>query len=774
MEKILEAGRQETINSIEKYSRGRIAIRQDILLQEIRQTSGRARIFLHKGMDTSGYARELKETHDQLTIVQDGITANNGSGHTTRNLAVSWAILNELLLKVSQQRDVVSRHIHTMVEFIDRIDSLSADSALYTFPLDSAQVIQYFNRLKVIARELGPVDTLLRKSIASLQHLQTSYDMTIVDIRTNLEDVERFRRQQDSRIFRRDFSNLWHPPSPHRPLSEIIPMSIAKEKLALKYYLRDFRGRLILLVVLIIAAWRFLLACKKKWADEKGLDPGFKGQLVFRYPSLSAVLVVISIFQFLFLQPPFIFSFILWLISAVSLCIIFYRFISPYWMLFWTIMVALFVLAGLTNMVLEASRMERWWMFALASGGAVYCTSVLRSSKHQELREKNIRYFIVFVVLLEAASVIFNATGRYNLAKTLMVAGYSGLVIAILFIWTARLINEALVLIASIYKHPERKLFYINFERVGEKVPTYLYVFLVIGWFVLVGKNFYAFQQATTPLMEFLGTERTIGNYDFTINSLVLFVVIIGVSTLISQVISFFAAEPGDQRDRDKTARQPGVGSWLLLIRIFVLSLGLFLAFAAAGIPMDKLAIVLGALGVGIGLGLQGLVSNLVSGLIIAFEKPVNVGDIVEVNGKMGTMKSIGFRSSIINLTEGASFIIPNSDLLTNHLINWTMGNNRRRINVAISVNYGTDLKKVNTILETVLKGNDYVMHYPAPSITVVEFAAGSINIAIDFWVADIRDSWHQRSDMMSRILESFDREGIEIPLPQQEITIKK
>jgi small-conductance mechanosensitive channel len=598
--------------------------------------------------------------------------------------------------------------------------------------------------------------------------------MALFDIRTNIEDIERFRRQQDARIFRREFSNLWQPPSPHRPMSEIIPMSIAKEKLALKYYLRDYSGRLIILLVLIIAAWRFLVASKNKWTDEKGLDPGFKGQLVFRYPALSAVLVVISIFQFLFLQPPFIFSFILWLISAVSLCIIFYRFIRPYWMLFWGIMVTFLVLAGLTNMILEASRPERWWMLVLASAGAVYCISVLRSSKHQELREKNIRYFIVFVVLSETASIVFNVTGRYNLAKTLMVAGYSGLVIAVQFIWTVRLINEALVLIASVYKHPERKLFYINFERVGEKAPTFLYVFLVIGWLILVGKNFYAFQQATNPLMGFLGTERTIGNYDFTINSLVLFVVIIGVSTLISQVISFFAAEPGDQRNPDKTTRQPRVGSWLLLIRIFVLSLGLFLAFAAAGIPMDKLAIMLGALGVGIGLGLQGLVSNLVSGLIIAFEKPVNVGDIVEVNGKMGTMKSIGFRSSIINLTEGASFIIPNSDLLTNHLINWTMGKNRRRINVGISVNYGTDLKKVHTVLESILKAHDYVLHYPDPSITVIEFAAGHISISIDFWVADIRKSWIQRSEIMTRIIEAFDREGIEIPLPQQEITIKK
>ena len=90
----------------------------------------------------------------------------------------------------------------------------------------------------------------------------------------------------------------------------------------------------------------------------------------------------------------------------------------------------------------------------------------------------------------------------------------------------------------------------------------------------------------------------------------------------------------------------------------------MLLAFAAAGIPMDRLAIILGALSVGIGFGLQSLVNNLVSGLILAFEKPINVGDVVEFGGQSGTMKSIGFRSSIITTWDGADVIIPNGNLL--------------------------------------------------------------------------------------------------------------
>lgn len=107
----------------------------------------------------------------------------------------------------------------------------------------------------------------------------------------------------------------------------------------------------------------------------------------------------------------------------------------------------------------------------------------------------------------------------------------------------------------------------------------------------------------------------------------------------------------------------------MLLVRITIITVGVLLAFVSAGIPMDRFAIILGALSVGIGFGLQTLINNLVSGVIIAFEKPINVGDIVEITGQTGRMKSIGIRSSVVTTWDGADVIIPNGDLLNQHLL---------------------------------------------------------------------------------------------------------
>lgn len=187
---------------------------------------------------------------------------------------------------------------------------------------------------------------------------------------------------------------------------------------------------------------------------------------------------------------------------------------------------------------------------------------------------------------------------------------------------------------------------------------------------------------------------------------------------------------------------------------------------------MDKIAIILGALGVGIGFGLQTLVNNLVSGLIIAFEKPVNVGDIVEVNGQTGAMKSIGFRSSIIATWDGPDMVIPNGDLLNSRLLNWTLGGNKRRMTLVVGVSYNTDLEKAKSILMEILNTEERIIHAPAPIVLFKDFNNSSIDINLFFWVRHFRDGVSTKSDVIAAITTAFRKNKIEIPFPQQDVHI--
>jgi small-conductance mechanosensitive channel len=457
---------------------------------------------------------------------------------------------------------------------------------------------------------------------------------------------------------------------------------------------------------------------------------------------------------------------IFWILSAICLTIIFWRFITRRWNWFWLIISILFLLACVNNLVLQASRQESSWMLGLAAAGALVGMYFLISGRRTRLKEKGTLYFISFLVLLELFSVLFNVTGRYNLSKTLLTSGYINVMIGIELLWTARLLQEMLLVTLRYYGQSEKILSYINIEKTGHKVPTTFYLLLFLGWFILFGRNFYSFRgMITDPLAHMLVEEHTIANYSFTVNNVLVFVGIIMLSTILSEIVSFFASHrPGTIPD--KNSMRSKMGSWILLIRITIICGGLFLAAAAAGIPLDRITLVLGALGVGIGFGLQDLTSSLVSGIIIAFEKPVNVGDIVEVAEQSGTMKSIGFRSSVITNLDGADVIIPNNTLLSSNLINWTMSDEKRRVDVEVQVLYGADLDKVKKILLESLDADERILKQPAPIIEFAELKYSIIDLHIYFWLVQVKDWEYFRSDVIQEIDRIFKENNIAMPLP--------
>jgi small-conductance mechanosensitive channel len=188
---------------------------------------------------------------------------------------------------------------------------------------------------------------------------------------------------------------------------------------------------------------------------------------------------------------------------------------------------------------------------------------------------------------------------------------------------------------------------------------------------------------------------------------------------------------------------------------------------------MDRLALIISALGVGIGFGLQTLVNNLVSGLIIAFEKPINLDDVIEVGGQSGKMKSIGIRSSVVTTWQGSDVIIPNGDLLSNNLINWTLGSSKMRIDFSLGVAYSSDLEKVIAVLKSVLDNDQRVLKNPEYLIQVDNFSDSSIDFLVKFWVHHFEIGWEVKSDVLLAINKKFKENKIEIPFPQQDIHIK-
>jgi len=749
-------------------------IAQDRAFDVIRKSLQKATLYLKGGIDTLGTAKQLSDLEKDFVIASDGVLTQKGTAQTNRNLSSTANIINELLNKTLTIRNTLGMHHENLSAFRFQLDSLSNNPVLFKFPKDSANTVKYLQHLLVMAYQINPIDSSIKIAATNVRTLLNRADMIVLKLQAGLEEVHLYQKEMAFGVFKREFGNIWETVGYARPFSEILAQAKAKGELNLLFFAGNNTGKLFAIVILVITSYVYLRSLKVIYIEKQLLNKDFDGQLVLRYPLLSAMIMVINVFQFIFLSPPFILNLLLWTFAAISLSVIFRNYINRYWYNVWLTMLGLFLISAFDNLILQASRTERWFMLCISLTGFLVGILVLWNGRRSELREKWMVYPIGLMAVIEFCSVLANIFGRYNLSKTLLVSGYLNVVIAILFLWTVRLINEGLFLAFNVYTRQEKKLFYLNFERVGNRAPVLFYVALVIGWVILFGRNFAGFNYIAGPLQDFFTREHSVGDYTFSINKLLLFVLIVAIAVMTSKIVSFFASDGHITTDKNNINGRRGVGSWLLLIRISILGLGLFLAIAAAGIPMDRLTIIIGALGVGIGFGLQTLVNNLVSGLIIAFEKPVNVGDVVEIGGQGGTMKSIGFRSSVISTWDGADLIMPNGDLLSSHLTNWTLGGSHKRISILIGVAYDSDLNRVKEILTGILEQDDRIVHNPPPVIQYEQFSNSSIDVKIYFWTRQMKDSFATRSDLIVAIQIAFAAEGLIIPYPQQDVYLHR
>ena len=255
-----------------------------------------------------------------------------------------------------------------------------------------------------------------------------------------------------------------------------------------------------------------------------------------------------------------------------------------------------------------------------------------------------------------------------------------------------------------------------------------------------------------------------------------LLMVIKGVLTLF---IFFWIANKlttfSERKIKKVSTLTPSIKVLLTQILKFLIFTGVILVtMSSLGIDLTALAVVGGAVGVGVGFGLQKVVSNFISGIIILLDKSVKPGDIIEIEDVYGEIKSIGLRYISVLTLDGKEYIIPNEDLITKKVINWSYSNNLVRTKVSVGVSYNSDVDKALDLMEKSIKGIDRILENPAPKIFLKEFGDSSVNLEIKFWIKDPENGiMNIKSEVNRNIWRLFKENGIEIPFPQQDIHFK-
>jgi len=211
----------------------------------------------------------------------------------------------------------------------------------------------------------------------------------------------------------------------------------------------------------------------------------------------------------------------------------------------------------------------------------------------------------------------------------------------------------------------------------------------------------------------------------------------------------------------------------LKVLHYLMVGLGIIVAVQSIGLNLTSLAVVFGLLSVGIGFGLQNIVSNFISGLIILFERPIKIGDQITIGDVLGKVQNISLRATLIRTFDNISIIVPNSEFITSQVINWSHHDPKIRIHVSVGVAYGSDVPLVINSLLEVARNHPEVLKDPAPKVWFLEFGDSSLNFDLLAWIPSPRKRPDVISDLNKGIDDIFRKNKIQIPFPQRDLHIR-
>ncbi len=435
---------------------------------------------------------------------------------------------------------------------------------------------------------------------------------------------------------------------------------------------------------------------------------------------------------------------------------------------------ALVVVQQTYNLVVDQGALQRILLLALSVTGCFHLVRTLRKKRHEWQSLEGWESIAVRVAWLAAVAffvaIVANVFGYVRLAEMLTEGTIRSAYLGIVLLVVASLLGGIVELGLRTPFAQRSRAIRSHHVAIRTRVMRVAHWLIGFGWVIYVLGQFGLRDSIVEATVEFLRRPIQIGTIDTSPQNILTFVLALWVAVKISQLLRFVLENEVFPRSNLQRGAAPTIS---MLVNYAIVTLGFFFAVSASGIQLSQFAIVIGALSVGIGFGLQNVVNNFVSGLILIFERPVKVGDTVEVGALMGVVSRIGIRASVVRSYDGAEVIVPNGDLISTRVINWTLSDRRKRIKVPIGVAYGSDPEKVVEVLEDVARGDEMILDLPAPRVRMRAFGPSSLDFQLLGWIKYPEQRGLATHRLLISIDKRFKEEGITIPFPQQDVYIK-
>lgn len=723
---------------------------------------------------------EIKDEMDSLEVDIDVII----SGIDTTSIELSE--IDRLTTILGTYRSVVesfgARLTQRTSQLEDYRQKLREDRLIWDKTIEAASADEtpeaLLQTLEGVLRNIAAIDEAIVSQQDDVFRIQNRMVEKLTLVQQNIDLLLSLKSDYAHKVFAIDSPPFW------RLFSDSIQFKHSTQQLTKNwtnakitintYYNRNFELIIIHAVIVVLLIFLILYFKRKQekfiqYADQKEL------WLLLNHPVELAIVLGIVVFA-----PPYRgFPDILWdfvlLIVYLIVVRLFFPVVSTRIKIAFSVLALFLIFNTLLTFIPQVQMPGRLVMLLESVVGIIfiiniYRTGIKRLDTFGIWMGRWMLYLLPLAFLIFSLSVITNLLGAASFTRFLLYGVIRSMAIAISIFAGIMVLNG---IIKILLRNPQARAVYIVKEHsaiIEQRLQFITQLLFLFLWIRSIMKSFNLWIDFLAWFDNTLEYTIQLGAFSINIRNILAFLITLIITIWLSKLIKVILEKELFQRMKLPRG-VPGVISNSTYY--FVLVIGFFIALSQTGVDLSQVSLIIGALGVGIGFGLQGIISNFVSGIILVFERPIQEGDTIEVGPLLGDVTSIGIRSSKVRTYDGSEVIVPNNNLISNEVINWTLSDRKRRLTIRVGVAYGTNPRKVTRILVDTAAKHPKALKDPEPLPIFEGFGDSSLDFKIHFWTY-FEDGYEAKSDVSIAIYDALEKEGIVIPFPQRVVTMKK
>ncbi|MBF4464191.1 mechanosensitive ion channel family protein [Flavobacterium sp. LC2016-12] len=701
---------------------------------------------------------EIKRTQGKLDLILESL---KGANPNVRNQQMYQTVLEEIQQQLEEQNKAINLRNENLEKIKGRFIELRKDKNLMALLKDTIRRKQFKKEFANLRKKYLSTDSLMTKNQGILNKKKRITVQRKIAVSNALLVVEGKLEKSGISMLHKEYPFLWsiNDSVPKKTVAQNIGAKIVIEEKVAAYYLSYRTGGLITLLFFMgLLAW--YVSRNLKYLKTNGHSENlslFNFKYLNRGFLIPVAVIGLNIAVVSNLFAPALFIELLQMLLLGILTILFKNQWSKVAMKNWLFLLGLFFTLCFLDLFIEVGFLQRCAFIVINVLGIRYGLVQIKTLKEQLYIQGFFKWASIIFIGFNGLSILYNLFGRVSLSNMLSLTAFISLTQIVALSVLLKIILEIILL--QIYttrvKRGIEKIF--DHESLSNTLKKPFVLVIGYMWVVVIASNLNIWQSLRTSLGELLSRPNNIGSITFTLGNIVLFFIIIWIAHLLQKYVAYFFGEIDDENEENVNKRQH---SKLLITRLIVLIGGYLLAVAASGMPLDKLSILLGALGVGVGLGLQNVVNNFVSGIILIFDKPIQIGDVIEISSESGRVKSMGLRTTKINAPNGAEIIIPNGNLLSQNITNWTYTDNFKLVEVSIDISGDTTPDDINATIIEALESLSLVNTTKTPQIFYNAISDGKYKVLVKFWCSIYRTE-ETVSSARQVLFSSFKAKGL-------------